>query len=131
MVILMIGANNCRELISAACILLMPLRMYRATFSTTTMASSTTSPTDNTMAKTVNKLSVNPISVMAAMAPKIEIGIVISGTRAVRKEPIMTTTTIPTKRMVSASVIKISCSAFRIYKVPSKPLVIDRPLGNV
>ena len=95
------------------------------------MASSTTSPTDNTMAKTVNKLSVNPIRVMAAMAPKMEIGIVIRGTRAVRKEPIIITTTIPTKIMVSASVIKISCSALRMYNVPSKPLTIDKPLGNV
>ena len=68
---------------------------------------------------------------MAAMAPKMEIGIVIRGTRAVRKEPIIITTTIPTKIMVSASVINISCSALRMYNVPSKPLTIDKPLGNV
>ena len=92
----------------------MPSRMKRETFSTTTIASSTTRPTDNTMARTVSRLNEKPMAIINAMAPSKEIGIVTSGTSAVRNEPMKSKTTIPTSNTVSASVIKISLMASRM-----------------
>ena len=110
----MIGDTSCRELASAAWVREAPSRMWRATFSTMTMASSTTRPTDSTMASTVRRLKEKPIKAMAATAPSSEIGMVTKGTSAVRTEPISTTTTKPTNSTVSARVVKISANALRM-----------------
>ena len=67
---------------------------------------------------------------MAAAAPNSDIGIVISGTSAARNEPMSAITTTPTSRTVSISVMKISRSASRIYRVMSKPMVISMPSGR-
>ncbi len=104
MVMPIIGATNWCELASAASMRPLPSRMCRATFSTTTIASSTTKPTDNTIASTVSKLSEKPMLNMAAIAPSSETGIVTNGTSAVRAEPIKANTTMPTNKIVSASV---------------------------
>ncbi len=115
----MIGLSSSRELNSAASILPLPSRMWRATFSTTTMASSTTKPTDKTTANIVNKFKVKPINIMAAIDPMIEIGMATNGTRADLNEPINNKTTSPTKHTVSNNVVTISLRASRIYRVPS------------
>ena len=130
-VIAMIGFTSWRELASAAWVRVIPWRMYRATFSTTTIASSTTNPTDNTIASTVSRLSEKPISDIAATAPSNEIGIVTSGTSAARNEPMKTTITRPTSITVSARVMKISRRALRMYLVTSKASRTARPSGIV
>ena len=66
------------------------------------------------MAKTVSRFREKPIKDIAAIAPNNEIGMVTNGTRAVRKEPINATTTMPTNSTVSIKVIKISLSASRM-----------------
>ena len=114
MVMAMMGVSSRREEASAASFLDMPSRRFRATFSTTTMASSTTKPTDSTIARMVSKFMEKPISEIAAVAPRIEMGIVSSGTKALRAEPIRARTTKPTSRMVSPSVLKISATASRM-----------------
>ena len=78
------------------------------------MASSTTKPTESTIASTVSKFRENPITAIAAVAPSSEIGMVISGTKAVRTDPISSNTTSPTSNTVSARVLKISLMALRI-----------------
>ncbi len=113
-VMAMIGDSNRREEASAASLLDMPSRKCRATFSTTTIASSTTKPTDSTTASMVSRLSENPMRDMAAVAPRIEIGMVRRGTKALRIDPINATTTSPTRKTVSPSVRKISLTASRM-----------------
>ena len=56
----------------------------------------------------------NPIRDIAAVAPKMEMGIVSSGTKALRAEPINARTTKPTSNIVSPSVLKISATASRM-----------------
>ncbi len=46
-------------------------------------------------------------------------GMVMSGTMAVRTDPMSATTTTPTSRMVSMSVMNISRKALRMYLVTS------------
>ena len=108
------GVSNSRLLTSAASVRDRPSRIWRATFSTTTMASSTTSPTDSTMASVVSRFREKPISDIQAMAPRMEIGMVSSGTSAVRNEPMSASTTRPTSKMVSDRVVKISRRASRM-----------------
>ena len=114
MVIAMMGESSRREEASAASFLVMPSRKFLATFSTTTMASSTTKPTESTIAKMVSRFMEKPMSDIAAVAPKMEMGMVRSGTRALRAEPISASTTKPTNRIVSPSVLKISATASRM-----------------
>ncbi len=66
------------------------------------------------MASTVSKFNEKPTKDIAAIAPNIEIGMVTSGTNAVLKLPIMASTTKPTNKTVSASVINISRNESRI-----------------
>ena len=114
MVMAMIGESKRREEARAASRRDMPARRWRATFSTTTMASSTTSPTDSTTARMVSRFSEKPIRDIAAIALKIDMGIVSNGTMALRTEPMSATTTRPTRKTVSPSVRKISFTASRI-----------------
>ena len=119
MVMAMMGPSNCRVLSKAASTRPMPLRISRDTFSTTTMASSTTRPTDKTMASRVSRFSENPIAIMAAMAPMREIGMVTRGTSALRADPRNRNTMMPTMATVSTNVVAISFSEFSMYTVPS------------
>ena len=97
----------------------LPSRTWRSTFSTTTMASSTTSPTDSTIARMVRRLRLKPKAYITAPAPTSDTGIATSGTSAVRTDPMNRNTTRPTMRMVSARVLEISCSASVMNTVAS------------
>ena len=61
--------------------------MWRSTFSTITIASSTTRPTDSTMASRVSRLMVKPAASIRATAPSSEMGIATTGMSTERKEP--------------------------------------------
>ena len=78
-VIAMIGPTNSRAASSAAWNGRWPSWMWRSTFSTTTMASSTTRPTASTMASSVSRLIVNPNSSIRNAAPMSEIGMATTG----------------------------------------------------
>ena len=95
------------------------MRTCRSTFSTTTIASSTTRPTDNTIARIVSRFSEKPHAAITATAPISDTGIATSGTSAVRIDPRNRKTTKPTIRIVSSSVLVISASASRMKLVPS------------
>ncbi|MNG02261.1 hypothetical protein D3C84_852810 [compost metagenome] len=57
------------------------------TFSTTTMASSTTRPMARTMASSVSRLRLKPSASMIAAAPSSDSGILRTGTATARMEP--------------------------------------------
>ena len=109
----------------------LPSRTCRSTFSTTTIASSTTRPTDSTMARIVSRLRLKPEASMTIAAPNSETGIATSGTSAVRTEPMNRNTTMATISTVSPSVLVISFSASRMNIVPSHTSCISTSLGRV
>lgn len=61
--------------------------MIRSTFSTTTMASSTTSPMASTIASRVSRLTLKPKASISAAAPSIDRGMVATGISTLRSEP--------------------------------------------
>ena len=65
----------------------MPSSMCRWMFSTTTIASSTTSPIASTMARSVSRLIVKPIASMRKQAPTSESGMATIGMMTERTEP--------------------------------------------
>src|SRR5712691_3838038 len=119
MVIAMIGPTSSRAPTSAASSRVLPSRTWRSTFSTTTIASSTTRPTESTIARIVRRFRLNPNAIMTTPAPIRETGMATSGTSAVRIEPRNRNTTIPTMRIVSIRVLVISLSASCMKIVPS------------
>ena len=131
MVIAMIGPSGSRAAIWAASMRDCPSRTCRSTFSTTTMASSTTSPTDNTMARSVRRLRLKPNTAMNNAAPINDTGIATSGTRAVRTDPMNRKTTTATIRIVSDHVLVISVSAFRMNIVLSQTSFMSISFGRV
>jgi len=119
MVIAMIGPSSSRPLRRAACSGERPAWRWRSTFSTTTMASSTTRPTASTTARRVSRFTVNPSSTMMKAVPIREIGIAITGMITERTEPRkrkITSTTIP---RVSVIVLSTSWIASRMKSVES------------
>jgi hypothetical protein len=84
------------------------------------MASSTTRPTERTIASKVRRFRLNPKASMKSAAPISETGIATRGTSAVRTEPRKRNTTRPTIEIVSISVFEISSSAPRMNMVPSQ-----------
>ena len=73
--------------------------MCRCTFSTTTIASSTTRPIASTMASSVSRLRLKPRASISMQPPTIESGMVTTGISTERAEPRnrkMTTITIAT-----------------------------------
>ena len=90
-----------------------PSSMCRWMFSTTTMASSTTSPIASTMASSVSRLMVKPIASMRKQAPTSDSGIATIGMMTERTEPRkrkMTTTT-----MTSASTSVLMTSSIALW----------------
>src|SRR5580765_2123072 len=79
----------------------MPLAIQLSTFSTTTMASSTTMPMASTKPNKLRLLSVKPINAMTAKVPTIETGTAISGIKVERQFCKKTSTTMPTRMMAS------------------------------
>ena len=127
----MIGPTSSRAPTSAASMRDLPRRTWRSTFSTTTIASSTTRPTDSTMARIVSRFRLKPKASITIAAPTSETGIATSGTSAVRIEPMNRNTTRPTIRIVSTSVLVISFSASRMNTVPSHTRRISMSSGSV
>ena len=76
-----------------------------------TIASSTTSPTDSTIARRVSRLIVKPAAIIRKTAPRSEIGIATTGMRTARKEPRKRKITTTTMRSVSERVFSTSSSA--------------------
>ena len=79
------------------------------------MASSTTSPTDSTMASNVSRFSVNPNICIRKMPPISDTGIAITGTSTERTEPRNRKITTTTISSVSASVPVTSWIASLTY----------------
>jgi hypothetical protein len=119
MVMAMTGPTSSRAPISAAWYGVRPSRMWRSTFSTTTIASSTTRPTDSTIASSVSRFSVKPNACIKKTPPISETGIATTGTSAERKDPRNRKITTITIRIVSVSVLTTSCIASRMYAVES------------
>ena len=74
-------------------------------FSTMTIASSTTRPTDSTIASSVSRFSENPNTCMRNTPPTSESGIATIGIRTVRAEPRNRKMTMTTMRMVSVNLV--------------------------
>ena len=107
----MTGPTNSRAPDSAACMGVCPSRMWRSTFSTTTIASSTTNPTESTMASKVSRLMVKPNTCIKNTAPTSETGIATRGMRTVRMDPRNKKMTTITMRIVSVRVLVTSLTA--------------------
>ena len=87
MVIAMIGpTSSCAPWIAASSGV-RPSSMWRWMFSTTTMASSTTSPMASTIASRVRRLMVKPKASISAQAPTSERGMATRGMTTERTEP--------------------------------------------
>ncbi len=78
--------------------------MCRSTFSTTTIASSTTMPIASTRPNSVSTLIENPSSHSTAKVPMIDTGTATSGISDARQVCRNSTTTITTSRIASSSV---------------------------
>ena len=76
-----------------------------------TMASSTTRPTDSTMASRVSRLMVNPATSIRNTAPISEIGMATTGISTDRNEPRNRKMTMTTMSSVSVSVWSTSLMA--------------------
>ena len=81
-----------------------PMAIHRSTFSTTTMASSTTTPMARTRPNSDRLLSENPSSTMQASVPISETGTAIIGTMVVRQFCRKTSTTMKTSTNASMRV---------------------------
>jgi hypothetical protein len=130
-VIAMMGPRSSRAPSNAASMRFLPSRTWRSMFSTTTIASSTTSPTESTIARIVSRLRLKPNASITIAAPTRDTGIATSGTSAVRIDPRNRNTTTATMSTVSASVFEISLSASRMNIVPSHTRRISTSLGSV
>ena len=95
MVMAITGPATSRAPISAARTGDLPSSICRCTFSTTTMASSTTRPMASTMASSVSRFTLKPNSAMMAAPPSMDSGIVTTGisTRAASRHRKITATT--------------------------------------
>ena len=114
MVMAMIGPTSSRAAWIAASNGGLPRWRWRSTFSTMTIASSTTSPTDSTMASRVSRLIVKPPAIMMNTAPTSEIGIATTGMITARTDPRNRKMTMITMSSVSLSVLSTSWIASRM-----------------
>ncbi len=87
--------------LSAASRRLMPCSRCRSTFSTTTMASSTTMPTASTRPNSVRLLIENPSAAITAKVPTSDTGIAMIGMIAGRQPCRNTSTTMTTSSIAS------------------------------
>ena len=115
----MIGPTSSRAASSAAWNGVRPSRRWRSTFSTITIASSTTSPTESTIASRVIRLIVNPASAIRNTVPISEIGIATTGMITERNEPRNRKMMATTISSVSVSVRSTSWIALSMYSVES------------
>ena len=94
--------------------------MMRSTFSTTTMASSTTMPMANTSPNSVSVLTENPNNIMPAKVPMIATGTAITGMMVARQLPRKRNTTSTTNATASKNVFATSLIDTSMYFVVSK-----------
>jgi len=87
MVIATMGPTSSRAPWSEAWKGVSPSSRCRSTFSTTTIASSTTNPTESTIASRVRRFTVNPKTCIRNTAPISDTGMATTGTSTERKEP--------------------------------------------
>ena len=85
-----------------------PWLIQRSTFSTTTIASSTTMPIASTRPKSDSVLRLNPMAAIAANVPTIATGTATSGISVARQLWRNSSTTSPTSRIASRSVFTTS-----------------------
>src|SRR5579883_1837824 len=124
MVMAMIGPTSSRAASIAARMGDLPKCRWRSTFSTMTMASSTTRPTESTMANSVSRLMVKPATSMRNTAPISETGMATIGIRTERNDPRNKKMTTITMHSVSVSVLSTSLIASWMYAVESHILVV-------
>ena len=118
-VIAMIGPSSSRAASIAARCGRLPACRCRSMFSTITIASSTTRPTDSTIASSVSRLIVKPAASIRNTAPTSEIGIATTAITTERSEPRNRKITAITIRSVSVSVESTSWIASWMYSVES------------
>ena len=108
MVMAITGPSSSLAPSSAASTGVRPSRTWRSTFSTITIASSTTSPTDSTTASSVRRLSEKPKLCIRNTPPISESGMAASGISTERTEPRNRKMTIETMSSVSDRVFSTS-----------------------
>ena len=96
-----------------------PAAMLRSTFSTTTMASSTTMPIASTSPNSERLLSVNPNRPITKNVPTSEIGMATIGMMAARQVCRNRITTRTTRIMASKMVSTTACTDWRMNWVGS------------
>ncbi len=94
------------------------------------MASSTTRPTDRTIASSVSRFSVKPNTCIRKIAPISDTGMATTGTITVRSDPRNRKITTITMQMVSTSVPRTSWMALSMYLVASKAIIALSPVGS-
>ncbi len=108
-----------------------PRSMRRCTFSTTTMASSTTRPIHNTSASRVSRLIEKPKAYSAMNAATRHTGTVTAGISAARKLPRNSQITTSTSSIASTSVAYTRSTAASMKVVLSKATKMWVPSGRV
>ena len=96
-----------------------PASSCRSTFSTTTMASSTTSPMASTMPSRLSMLSEKPSASITASVATSDTGIAMVGMMVVRQLCRNTNTTATTSTNASSRVITTSCMEAETKRVVS------------
>ena len=96
-----------------------PRSIQRSTFSTTTMASSTTMPIANTSPNSEMLLRLKPTAAITAKVPTMATGTAAKGINTDRQFCRNTSTTSPTSSAASNSVSNTSCTDSRINGVVS------------
>ena len=107
----MIGPTSSRAAWMAASKGVLPMWRWRSTFSTITIASSTTRPTESTMARRVSRLMVKPAASIKNTAPTREMGMATTGISTERSEPRKRKITTTTMSSVSTRVCSTSSMA--------------------
>ena len=107
-----------------------PVAMLRSTFSTTTMASSTTMPIASTSPNSDRLLSVKPKAAMKKNVPMSETGMATSGMMAARQVCKNTITTSTTSTIASPMVSITASTDCRMNCVGSKKMSYLTPAGK-
>ena len=113
----------------AASMRVAPFSICRETFSSTTIASSTTNPVATVRAIKVMLLMENPAKAIIANVPRIETGTTIAGIRVIRTSPRKRNTTRVTRKTESNSERSTSCKELRMVIERSIAADISIPLG--
>ena len=105
--------------------------MFRSTFSTTTIASSTTMPTASTRPKSDSVLMEKPKASMNASVPMMDTGTASRGITDARQVWRKSTTTMTTRSVASSSVFTTSWIDWSTKTVGSYTMVCSIPFGKL